>query len=99
MQWVRSIEAIQAQWPALPESYRIEVYYEALLEDSRSTLDLIFDFLGLEVSEDFFSKMPFLYAINSNKWKAELSEEEIELIKPILSPNLETLGFLRRSPW
>lgn len=99
MQWLRTVQAVQADWPALPEKNKIEVRYEELLADPDKTVTRIIDFLGYRPQDGFFEKIPELLAGNVNKWENEFSDEQTALIKPILTPLLEKTGYLQSRPW
>ncbi len=99
MQWVKSVEAVLSSWPRLPEENRLEVRYEDLLTDPVTNISEIVKFLGQEPTEAFFQNIPSLKSGNFHKWKDELTPSEIAEIKPILSPLLETTGYLRSCPW
>ncbi|MFP4445255.1 MAG: DUF2304 family protein [Desulfosudaceae bacterium] len=99
MQWVKTVEAVQAHWAQIPEKNKIEVRYEDLLSDPVAVISSIIDFLGYRPQEGFFEKIPELITDNVEKWKDEFTEVQIETIKPILTPLLEKTGYLQKNPW
>ncbi len=100
MQWVKSVEAVRADWNRLPPaSKRLELRYEELLADPEKSLASILSFLGYPADADFFTTIPRLKSDNTGKWRVEFSGGEIEMIRPVLTPLLEKTGYLKSSPW
>ena len=99
MQWVKSVEAVQADWGTIPESRRLEIRYETLLDNPEKTLTTVLEFLGYAPSRAFFERIPRLKPVNSCKWKEEFTTSEIERIQPILTPMLGKTGYLDYYPW
>ena len=99
MQWVESVSAVLKAWPLINENNKLEIRYEALMENPRETLSTIFEFLELDCSDDFFQGMPALKTNNFDKWRSEFTVEEIEEIKPILTPLISELGYGQKFSW
>ena len=99
MQWVKTVEAVLSSWQLLPEKNKIEIRYEDLLADPETTVTKIIDFLGYRPQDDFFEKIPALITGNMNKWRDEFTADEIETIKPVLTPLLGRTGYLSKNPW
>ena len=99
MQWVQSVEAVFNSWSDLPEKNKIEIRYEDLIQSPKNVLQKLFDLINVAVSPTFFDKIPEINHKNLNKWKTELSHDEIQKIKPILSPLINRLGYDKKYPW
>jgi len=99
MQWVKSIEATQQGLSILPHEQFVEIRYENLIQDPRSTIFKIMEFLGFQPTGNFFESMPKVKKENRGKWKNEFNPEEIGQIKPILNPWLKKLGYLEQEAW
>jgi len=99
MQWVKSVEAVLNSWDILPEQNKVDIYYEELIQSPQETLSTIFNCIGVKASSDFYETIPKINKKNFNKWKTDFSQEEIQKIKPILSPLLERLGYDKKYPW
>jgi len=93
-QWVKTIEAVHSNWPILLDENKIELKYEDFLKYPDQILGNLLDFLKLDSDLKFFDAAPKLNTTNFNKWKKELTTDEIELIKPILGPCLKKLGYI-----
>ncbi len=99
MQWHQLIKAVHSSWASIPKNNKLEIRYEKLLQNPRQYLTSILNFLGFSPENDFFNVIPSLKSNNFNKWKTEFTQREIELIKPILSPMLDELGYTTDMPW
>ncbi|MFC1892276.1 sulfotransferase [Thermodesulfobacteriota bacterium] len=99
MQWVKSIDAVSETWPLLEEKNRIEIRYENLLESPKENLEKILKFLGVDISEEFFQKIPVLKRGNFNKWSKEFTPEELKEISPTLTEKLIALGYEDDLQW
>lgn len=93
MQWVKCVEAVRAEWPAIPDAQKLEVRYEDLLRQPQEVLAGILEFLQLEDTPEFRQRVPEFNAGNVSKWAAGFSEAELGQIVPILRPTLEALGY------
>jgi hypothetical protein len=93
MQWATTVEAALNGWLLLPDENKLEVRYENLLKFPEETLKALIDFLEIEHSQNVLDSLKILKPGNYNKWKQELSEDEIERINPILKPSLTKLGY------
>jgi len=99
MQWVRSVEAVFDSWADLPENNKIEIRYEDLIQSPENILQQLFKLMNIDVTSSFFNKISKINHRNLNKWETELSHDEIEKIKPILSPWISQLGYDKKFPW
>lgn len=99
MQWVKSVEAAQSGLTQIAAENRMEIRYENLLADPEDVLNSILEYLGHPADGNFFKAIPRLKAGNSQKWRNAFNADEIEAIKPILTPMLEKTGYLPGVPW
>jgi len=94
MQWVSCVAAARAfRGKILPEQF-IEVRYEDLLRTPEKTLSRILSFLGCPASDAFFDRIPALVPDNFNKWKKQMSRDQLEEIGPVLFPMLRAYGYV-----
>jgi Sulfotransferase family len=99
MQWVKSVEAVKNSWSLLNGKNKIEIRYEDLIIQPEKSLTNILNILECEASSSFFNSIPNLKKANFNKWTTEFSEEEKNTLKPILSPLLDELNYIKQFPW
>lgn len=99
MQWVNCVNSVRQSWHKINAVNKFEFRYEDFLNDPKNTLITIFDFLEKNPSTSFFRTLPNLKKDNFNKWKQAFSDDEISRIRPILTPLLEDLGYLKQYPW
>ncbi|MEW6139811.1 MAG: sulfotransferase [Thermodesulfobacteriota bacterium] len=96
LQWVRSVEAIQAASCTISRDNFMEVRYEAFITDPERVLSEIFLFAGLSPE---FRLAEDLNAQNTSKWVSAFTSQQIEEIAPILTPMLRSLGYVRDANW
>lgn len=99
MQWLETVTAAQEGLKKVAREKKLVVKYENLMKKPKNTLKEILNFMNLEYSEKFYNKIPKFKSNNYNKWNDELSRDEVNQIKTILSPMLEDLGYLKEIPW
>jgi len=99
MQWLKSVQAARKNWDIIPESNRLEICYEELLQSPEKTIGYIFKLLGADLPGNFFQNIPKLENDNFYKWKAGFTKEEIHTIKPIIGPLIQELGYDDISQW
>jgi len=92
-QWLKCIESIQKHWVEIPETNKLEVRYEELINEEEKIITRILDFLGLRPQKGFFVTIPKLIKNNYNKWQSEFTKSELDEINSILSPMLIELGY------
>lgn len=98
-QWLQSINKIYEDITILPGKNILEIRYENLITNPRSTLAKIFQFLELEMPENFNEKIPTLKSDNFNKWQNEFTPAQKMEISPILTEKLIELGFEKNRHW
>jgi hypothetical protein len=98
-QWLYCVQRIEADWNLIPQSCRLTVRYEDLIQRSRQKITDILGFLGLDGDPAFFQSLPKLKADNYNKWKAEFSKQDLKKISPILTTQLKKLGYAQTEQW
>jgi hypothetical protein len=99
MQWVKSVEAVRANWAKLPEENRIEIRYEDFLNSPEEVLKEILQVLEVDCPFDFFRNIPNIKRNNFSKWGRGFSPFEISEFKPVLAPLLEELGYAGQDEW
>jgi len=99
MQWVESVKAVKKNWLLIDNNNRLEIRYEALMKNPHDVLSSLLNFLGYNCDNKFFQNIPALKTNNFNKWKNEFTTQELEEIKPILSPLLDDLGYTQHLSW
>jgi len=92
-QWLKCVEAIQADWDQIPPEKRLEIRYEQMVDNGPQTIAAIVQFLGLEASEAFLASIPALKAGNYNKWPQAFTSDQQADIGTILNPMLQKLGY------
>jgi hypothetical protein len=93
LQWVKCVEAIHKSWSIIPVKQKIEIRYEDLIARDKQTIKDILNFLNLKAKESFWKSIPKLKFNNFNKWKIEFTQEQINEIRPILTPTLIELEY------
>ena len=93
MQWSSSVNAVRDGFKVIPDDKKIEIRYEDLIDNPKLTLVKTLGFLDMEIDSECFLKFPKINSNNSQKWKEEFSEYEIEKISKIISPLLSKLDY------
>ena len=99
MQWVKSIEAVRKDWALLPEENRTEVRYEDLLTFPEDILRDILKMLGVDFSPDYFHLIASIKRNNTDKWGKAFTDRQIKMIRPILTPLIDELGYAKPHEW
>jgi hypothetical protein len=99
MQWVQSVKAVRRDWCLLPEKNRIEIKYEALLQHPEQILSRVLSFIDVDIPPEFFDSIPKLRSNSFHKWEKEFTSRELLEIKPIVSPILLDLSYIRSIDW
>lgn len=98
-QWEKCVEACIAGLDLVNSSQKITLQYESFVQQPVETLQQVLEFISAKNTSDFYIRLPEIKKGNFNKWKTAFAEDEISAIKPILSPMLEELGYLKKWPW
>lgn len=93
LQWLKCVEAVLTAWHDLPTPQRLEIRYEAMIQDGRGTVADIVAFLGLQSSDGFLDTLPELNRDNCNKWQRAFTPDQIETVETLLAPMLRRLGY------
>jgi len=88
-QWVTCVETSLEQLAEVDPTRQVEVRYEALMLEPQKQLQRIADFIGIDGQ---FESSRF-NAKNIGKYKAALSEQQMDSIQPILFPTLTKLNY------
>jgi hypothetical protein len=94
MQWVSCVAAARAFRGKIPPEQYIEIRYEDLLTSPQTTLSRILTFMGCPVSDGFFSRIPALVPDNFNKWKKQMTLDQLQAVEPVLFPMLRAYGYV-----
>jgi hypothetical protein len=105
VEWRDTVGDARSAGAALGDSYR-EVVYETLLRDPRGGIAGIFDWLGLDLSEETWKRIlaeagaefnvdPADPAIRTDKWRDQLSASELRAFERIAGDQLDALGYPR----
>jgi hypothetical protein len=70
-----------------------EVRYEDLVQNVRGTISEIMGFLELDITDDWLEELPVKLPNMNEKWRADLSEHQIELLQDRISGMLKTLNY------
>ncbi|MBW1993278.1 MAG: sulfotransferase [Deltaproteobacteria bacterium] len=98
-QWLKCVERIYESWTDIPSEYRMEVRYEKFVGEGETIITDILSFIGLSTYKEFFVSMPKLKINNYDKWRKELSKEQLKEIGSILTPMLMKLGYENTRDW
>lgn len=99
MQWVKSVDSVIMGWRKIPDDNKIQVNYEELIQYPEESLLSIFNLLGVVNPNDFFEGISDINKLNYNKWRKEFSYNEINELDPVLSPMLNSLGYIDKYSW
>lgn len=98
-QWQECMTAVFSHWGGLPDENKLEVQYEALLQDTSNELNKIFSLLGLLLEDNFVKNTPTLKTTNFNKWETAFDSSEKKKIGPIITDTLIRLGYAKDHSW
>jgi len=92
-QWAACATRVAEGLPLIPDKRKLIVRYEDFIKAPKNCLEDIFSFLGINVPLYYLEKTPEIWADNANKWKKEMSAEELMAIKPIMQNAMNQLGY------
>ena len=92
-QWVESELTIEKAVQQIPVSSRIEVRYEDLVTQPKQQLEIICKHLELECTP-LYPACSKIRTSSIEKWRSGLDDNEVELIKPIITDALTKLGYI-----
>jgi hypothetical protein len=90
--WKHNVEELLHGKDVAPGRY-IELRYEELIDDVHSVLHKIVDFADLSDSERFFSLLPETLPNMNEKWRTDLSSEQISALQKTIGSELQKLGY------
>ncbi len=95
LQWRMSIEAAQDGLKSyIPQDRRIEISYEALMDDPVQTLKTITEWAGIDANQaDHVAAAKMVRKPVTEKWKQYLSSDEKALLDDYLKQYLMKLGY------
>mgnify|MGYP006283762893 CR=1 FL=1 len=99
MQWNSCVRSCLKNLEEVEEGQKLTLRYEDFVRQPDQVIERILHFIGAESTPAFFNKLPDIKAGNFNKWRKAFSSEQIEEIRPILTPTLDELGYLDKWPW
>ena len=91
--WNETVLYASKEGRAYGDDY-LEVLYEDLPEKSRDILKRIWDWVGLSCSDDLLDKIP-KFENRNDKWKTELTKEEVSIVQEVAGEGLRYFGYLR----
>ena len=93
MQWRTCVESVYEAFNEIDEQARMIVRYEDLTQNPNTVMSRILEFIGIPMYPEFEKELGAFWPSNSGKWKNEFSQEELELIRPILTPALRRFEY------
>lgn len=98
-QWHACVSSILDHWPDIPEGLKHSVRYEDFVLNPKDTFKTILAFVGLEYDPAVEQNFLEMKKGNFNKWQTAFTQSQIEEIRPILTPGLLRLGYVKDSEW
>ncbi|MCP4607893.1 MAG: sulfotransferase [Planctomycetes bacterium] len=92
LQWKHNVDEILQNKYLFEERY-LEIRYEELIEDVKSTFTRITDFCGLARAEKFTELLPATLYNPTHKWKEALTEQQKLILNKTLEESLIQLGY------
>lgn len=96
LHWKHNVEEILNHRDLFEDRY-LEITYEALVDDTRSTLRKIVAFCELSSDSQFESMIPESLPNMNTKWETDLTESQIEAIERRVGDIMEEFGYETRS--
>jgi hypothetical protein len=94
--WKTLMDEIAEQRARVPASRTIEVRYDALVRDHRAVLEEICQACELEPNDRFLRRVGhYRVADMDEKWKSQLTSNELQLLEGTIGAHLERYGFVR----
>ncbi|MEM4721615.1 MAG: sulfotransferase [Candidatus Methanomethylicaceae archaeon] len=92
-QWARCVGSFLPYAERLSNSSALIVRYEDFVQDPKTELQRMLDFLGVAMPDNFMKLVPPIKSNNYGKWLRELTHEELHTIEPIISSSLVRMGY------
>lgn len=98
MRWVIRMEAVERAFNCHPQALRFELRYEELLEKPRATLRRVFNWLGVQRSQQDLTDALESSGRNQTparpgRWREAMTPREQELMTAIMDYKLDELGY------
>jgi hypothetical protein len=90
--WRHNVEELLTARDVAKGRY-IELRYEDVVDDVHDSIRKIMKHAGLCDSTEYFSVLPKKLSNMNEKWRTDLSQEQIRLLEKIIGPELEKLGY------
>jgi hypothetical protein len=91
-QWLKCVENIIGSWTDIRADHKLEIRYEDLITRPQDTIGRVMSFLGLALQEDFYNRIPAMKQDNFNKWKRELTRQQLTVVQIVIARMLNCFG-------
>jgi hypothetical protein len=93
-QWAGAIGRALDDAASLPDAHILQVRYETLMQSPRENMQRIVDFLELPDTAAMVDEVAAnADPARADKWRSELDQATLELVRPHLEPTLVRLGY------
>jgi hypothetical protein len=94
-QWLECVNAILTSSERLSPDEYIEVRYEDIIRDPEHELRRLFDFLEIEHLDEVYKLAKrYVRSAGSDKWKRQITSQEIELLNAQIGEMQKRLGYM-----
>lgn len=95
IQWKRCTEAAYRDLALLKPECSIRVKYEDVVMKPVETMEMIYDFLKLQITDHLRSSISeYVNAASVGRWQRALSLDDVDLIMPSIHKTLLELGYI-----
>ena len=94
LQWKWCVESVINYKKFIPKCDYFEIKYEDFCKNPLSRIQEITDFLELSSFKNLDEIVPLVKNNNFNKWKKELSDDELKDLYKYIGITLQVLGYL-----
>jgi hypothetical protein len=92
-QWLKCVENIVGAWDDIRADHKLEIRYEDLVTRPKDTISSMMTFLDLALPEGFCNRIPAMKKNNFNKWKRELTRQQLTEVQTVIAPMLNRFGY------
>lgn len=92
LQWWHDVDEIRQNRSLFAERY-LEIRYEDLVADPTGTIDDILRFCGIREVVEFRQRLPQNLKNMNYKWRAQLCDKQIQVLKQTIGESLALLGY------
>lgn len=97
IQWKRCTEAAYKGLAMLKPECSIQVKYEDVVMKPAETMEMIYDFLKLQITDHLRNRISeYVNAASVGRWQRALSLDDVELIMPNIYRTLLDLGYVKQ---